>query len=184
MNQKVRAGETVTEEFRMIRDVRDRLDTDEVFAPGWYRLTVRPQDHEDHKRPLLVWEMSDVTQERARQESVFQELQHAIDYLDHAPAGFFSADAEGSIVYLNATLADWLGIDLAQFKPGVLTISELVLGDEAALLQALEGEPGQSGTSVVDLDLTRSNGQSLRCGFTTRCRTPVTVHGVPHAHWC
>ena len=78
MNQRVRAGETVTEEFRMIRDVRERGEAGDSFAPRWYRLTVRPQDHEDHRRPLLVWEMSDVTQERARQEIVFQELQHAI----------------------------------------------------------------------------------------------------------
>ena len=46
-----------------------------------------------------------MTRERERQENVFQELQHAIDYLDHAPAGFFSVDADGDIVYLNATLA-------------------------------------------------------------------------------
>ena len=47
----------------------------------------------------------EVTREREHQENVFQELQHAIDYLDHAPAGFFSLDADGRIVYLNATLA-------------------------------------------------------------------------------
>ena len=54
---------------------------------------------------LTVWSIADVTHERQRQENIFQELQHAIDYLDHAPAGFFSLDADGNIVYLNATLA-------------------------------------------------------------------------------
>ena len=29
------------------------------------------------------------------------------------PAGFFTADGEGTIDYLNATLAQWLGLDLA-----------------------------------------------------------------------
>ena len=38
-----------------------------------------------------IWSVADVTHERERQENVFQELQHAIDYLDHAPVGFFSA---------------------------------------------------------------------------------------------
>ena len=60
-----------------------------------------------------MWSIADVTRDRERQENVFQELQHAIDYLDHAPAGFFSVDANGNIVYLNATLADWLDQDLA-----------------------------------------------------------------------
>ena len=61
-----------------------------------------------------MWSIADVTRERERHENVFQELQHAIDYLDHAPAGFFSVDGDGSIVYLNATLATWLDHDLAQ----------------------------------------------------------------------
>ena len=128
--------------------------------------------HPDYKKPLLVWEISDVTQERQRQESVFLELQHAIDYLDHAPAGFFSAHADGSIMYINATLADWLGMDLTQFKPGTLNMENLVLGDGMALLNTLEVEPGESKTAVVDLDLARANGQSL----------PVRIyHKVPFA---
>ena len=65
---------------------------------------------------------SDVTRERERQENVFQELQHAIDYLDHAPAGFFSVDAKGDVVYLNATLANWLDQDLAQVGSGGLKL--------------------------------------------------------------
>ena len=69
---------------------------------------------------LTVWQLSDVTNDRLAQESAFQELQHAIHYLDHAPAGFFSSEPDGRVVYLNSTLADWLGVDLALFKPGRL----------------------------------------------------------------
>ena len=82
-------------------------------------------------RRLTVWSLSDVTRERERQENVFQELQHAIDYLDHAPAGFFSVDAKGDVVYLNATLANWLDQDLAQVGSGGLKLSDLVAGDGA-----------------------------------------------------
>ena len=173
MNQKVRSGSTATQEFRMVQDIRDLNARGNNLSPHWYRVTTRTLDHKDYKKPLIVWEISDVTQERLRQESVFQELQHAIDYLDHAPAGFFSAQADGSIMYINATLADWLGIDLAQFRPGEMTMENLVLGDGIALLNTLEVEPGESKTAVVDLDLSRSNGQSL----------PVRLyHKVPFAH--
>ena len=58
----------------------------------------------------------------------FQELQHAIDYLDHAPAGFFSVDAKGDIVYLNETLANWLDQDLAQVGSGGLKLADLICG--------------------------------------------------------
>ena len=73
-----------------------------------------------------LWTVADVTRERERQENVFQELQHAIDYLDHAPAGFLSIEPDGAVVYLNATLADWLGIDLAQFGSGGLRLADIV----------------------------------------------------------
>src|ERR1700730_6431662 len=57
----------------------------------WLRLRVRPLGAATDARSA-VWTVADVTRDRERQENVFQELQHAIDYLDHAPAGFFSVD--------------------------------------------------------------------------------------------
>ena len=87
---------------------------------GWYRVRVRPLPRPGG-RTATLWTVADVTHERERQENVFQELQHAIDYLDHAPAGFLSIDPEGAIVYLNATLAAWLDYDLAQVGSGGLT---------------------------------------------------------------
>ena len=83
---------------------------------------MRPLGERGRDRRLTVWSLSDVTRERERQENVFQELQHAVDYLDHAPAGFFSVDAKGDVVYLNATLANWLDQDLAQVGSGGLKL--------------------------------------------------------------
>src|SRR4029078_6807430 len=83
-----------------------------------------------------AWSVSDITRDRERQENVFQELQHAIDYLDHAPAGFFSVDANGGLVYLNATLAEWLDYDLASVASGGLTLNDIVAGEGGALLTA------------------------------------------------
>ncbi|MEE9375696.1 MAG: PAS domain-containing protein, partial [Rhizobiaceae bacterium] len=140
MNQKVRSGSPATQEFRLIQDVRD-LNAGSVShnqMPHWYRVNTRTLEHEGYKKPLIVWEISDVTQERLRQERVFLDLQHAIDYLDHAPAGFFSAQPDGAIMYLIATLADWLGVDLTQFRPGEMNMNELVLGDGMALLNTLD----------------------------------------------
>ena len=62
----------------------------------WLRLRVRPLGESARDRRLTVWSLSDVTRERERQENVFQELQHAIDYLDHAPAGFFPSMARAT----------------------------------------------------------------------------------------
>ena len=66
----------------------------------------------------MAWTVSDETRDHDRHETFFQDLQHAIDYLDHAPAGFFSAEPDGAIAHMNATLAGWLDYDLAQFSVG------------------------------------------------------------------
>ncbi|MFD0917538.1 cell cycle histidine kinase CckA [Pseudahrensia aquimaris] len=180
MNQKVRSGMNVTREFRVPHSVV-ALNGDDgqssVSEPHWYRLCARPLELKGYRKPLIVWEISDVTEDRARQESVFQELQDAVSYLDHAPAGFFSTQADGRIAYLNATLADWLGIDLAQFRPGSYRLRDLVLGDGLALLDAINTNPGQTTTGVVDLDLARADGTSLPARLYHK--VPVSPDGAP-----
>ncbi len=154
--------------YRLLKGAREgkRLQEEIRIAAGkgrparWLRLRIRPLA--DGKRGgFTVWSLSDVTRDRERQENVFQELQHAIDYLDHAPAGFFSADPKGDIVYLNATLANWLDQDLAQVGSGGLKLSDLVSGDGAALLTTLRAAPGEVKTEVLDLDLKTRSGRTL-----------------------
>src|SRR3984885_270363 len=155
--------------YRLLKAARDgkRLQ-EEVRVAGtkgrparWLRFRIRPLGSGRRDGRLTVWSLSDVTRERAHQENVFQELQHAIDYLDHAPAGFFSVDDKGDIVYLNATLANWLDQDLAQVGSGGLKIGDLVAGDGAALLTTLRAAPGEVKTEVLDLDLRTRSGRTL-----------------------
>ncbi|MDQ0509406.1 two-component system cell cycle sensor histidine kinase/response regulator CckA [Angulomicrobium amanitiforme] len=151
LSQGIREGKALSEEVR-------------IAVPGqpvrWLRLSARPAVADPRGGKATVWTMSDLTRERERQETAFLELQHAIDYLDHAPAGFFSA-AGGAIHYINATLVDWLGYDLAEFGPGGLTVADLVPGPAAALLTNIAPVPGGVRTEVLDLDLKRRNGQTL-----------------------
>jgi two-component system, cell cycle sensor histidine kinase and response regulator CckA len=151
-----RRGDTAVEEFRLPTG----LKTGEEGA-RWFRTRVRSMSVPGIGNDLTVWQVSDITAARRRQENAFQELQNAINYLDHAPAGFIASEANGSIVYVNATLADWLGIDLAQFEPGSRTLRDLVIGDGIALLEAARPNGPAVRTSVIDLDLARSDGKSL-----------------------
>jgi two-component system cell cycle sensor histidine kinase/response regulator CckA len=127
----------------------------------WLRFNVRPLGEGKRDARMTVWSIADVTRERERQENVFQELQHAIDYLDHAPAGFFSVDAAGTIVYLNATLAAWLDHDLAQVGAGALKLDDIVAGEGAKLLTTLAAAPGEVKTEVIDLDLRTRGGKPV-----------------------
>src|SRR5215469_7168995 len=154
--------------YRLAKAAREgRRLQEEVRITGhgqparWLRFRVRPLASGGREGRSTVWTVADVTRERERQENVFQELQHAIDYLDHAPAGFFSVDAAGDIVYLNATLAVWLDHDLAQVGAGSLKLSDIIAGEGAALLTTLNAAPGEVKTEVLDLDLKTRGGKPV-----------------------
>jgi len=155
--------------YRLLKAAREgRRLQEEVRITGtgsegarWLRMRVRPLGEDRRDARLTVWSIADVTRERERQENVFQELQHAIDYLDHAPAGFFSVDPAGDIVYLNATLASWLDHDLAQVGAGSLKLGDIVAGEGAALLTTINATPGEVKTEVFDLDLKTRGGKPI-----------------------
>src|SRR3984957_3399115 len=155
--------------YRLLRAAREgRRLQEEVRVGGqrgepgrWLRMRVRQLGGVKREASLTVWSIADVTRELERQENVFQELQNAIDYLDHAPAGFFSVDADGEIGYLNATLAEWLDYDLAQFGAGGLKLDQLVAGQGAALLTTLSAAPGDVKTEIFDIVLKTRGGRTL-----------------------
>ncbi len=129
-------------------------------AVSWLRLRVRPLGGARQSNKLTLWTVTDVTRDRERQENIFQELQHAIDYLDHAPAGFFSVDGAGNISYLNATLASWLDHDLAQVGSGGLKLADIVSGNGASLL-ITHAAAGEVKTEVMDIDFKTRGGRTV-----------------------
>lgn len=177
LTQSLRDGESASEEVRMTRSLSEPV----AGEPGarWYRIGVRPLPLRIGRKTLSAWTIADISREWANQEMVFQELQHVIDYLDHAPAGFFSAEPNGRIVYLNATLAEWLGIDLAGFEPGGLVLSDIVRSEELVLLAATNpNEPGDRA-QIIDLDMVKRSGQRLPVRL--HHRTSRAADGAPGA---
>ncbi|MDH6232808.1 two-component system cell cycle sensor histidine kinase/response regulator CckA [Mesorhizobium soli] len=160
----LRDGQAGDGEFRLSQAVRPGAE------PGarWYRVRGRAFDVPGHRQPLLSWQLADISKERAEQERFFLDLQKAIDHLDHAPAGFFSADQEGRVTYINATLAEWLGIDLASFTPGAITLREIIAGDGMALVRSVKADPGTTRNAIIDLDLATVTGEALPVRFMHR----------------
>jgi two-component system, cell cycle sensor histidine kinase and response regulator CckA len=155
--------------YRLLKAAREgrrgheevRVGAHKGEAGRWLRIRVRPLGEGKRNSRMTVWSLADVTRELERHENVFQELQHAINYLDHAPAGFFSADGSGNIAYLNATLADWLDYDLAQVGSGGLRLDDIVAGEGAALLTTLAAVPGDVKTEILDIDLKTRGGRTV-----------------------
>src|SRR5271154_849297 len=155
--------------FRLLKAAREgkrqqeevRIASTEGNHGRWLRMRVRPLGQSKREAKYAVWSISDITRDRERQEDVFQELQHAIEYLDHAPCGFFSVNAAGELVYVNATLANWLDHDLAEIGSGGLKLSDIVSGDGASLLTSIVAAPGEVKTEVFDIDLRMRGGKTM-----------------------
>ena len=159
-------GRTLKEEFRL--PPPGEVEDEGAVEPRWFRISVQPMPPEPgsgRKGPLTVWQVDEVTQDRLREESSFAKVQAAIDYLDNAPAGFFTADADGRIEYLNATLAQWLKLDLSEIATKRLTLPQIMSQDNAALLGgAGRGENhgnAQGGVRRFDFDLLRTDGTTM-----------------------
>ncbi len=155
--------------FRLLKAAREgKRQQEEVRIAGtdgghgrWLRMRVRPLGVSRREAKYTVWSIADITRDRERQEDVFQELQHAIEYLDHAPCGFFSVNAAGDIAYVNATLANWLDYDLAEIGSGGLQLTDIVSGDGASLLTSVAPVPGEVTTEVFDIDLRMRTGKTM-----------------------
>jgi two-component system, cell cycle sensor histidine kinase and response regulator CckA len=155
--------------FRLLKAAREgKRQQEEVRIAGtdgahgrWLRMRVRPLGAAKREAKYSVWSIADITRDRERQEDVFKELQHAIEYLDHAPCGFFSVNSTGDLVYVNATLANWLDHDLAEIGSGGLKLSDIVSGDGASLLTSIVAAPGEVKTEVFDIDLRMRGGKTM-----------------------
>ncbi|MGE0008843.1 MAG: cell cycle histidine kinase CckA [Parvibaculaceae bacterium] len=156
--QSVRDGRAGMEEIRLTAgSAAAGARADE---PVWIRISVAPIAT-DAGAALSLWRHQDISADRAKQEGAFAHLQYIINYLDQAPAGFFSADAQGRIVYINATLADWLGLDLEATTGGALTLKDVVAEAGEKLLTRIA--PGGEAvlTEVFDIDLKKHDGRLM-----------------------
>ena len=66
---------------------------------------------------------------RIAQEDPFLQTAEDMSFFVHGDGAFLKLDQDGRITYINATLAEWLGIDLASFAPGATLLQDIVAGD-------------------------------------------------------
>lgn len=163
--RSARQGQAWEEEFRLPDpSYNNTMAADGVVPSRWFRVNVGHLPITKRSGRIVqhtFWRVAEITGDRLRQEEAFQKLQEAIQYLDYAPAGFFSADDQGQIDYMNATLAQWLGLDLAATTTGKLTLSDILPGDGRALLARPGGGYDTAETYELNIDLIRADGTSL-----------------------
>ncbi len=102
--------------FRVLADQAHRGLTDSIDLLSvrgeyerWYSVTAQPiADWAGY----IHWRIDDVTNKHLIDRAIREEREKLIDFTDNAPVGFFSVDENGRFVFVNATLARWLGDDI------------------------------------------------------------------------
>ena len=182
LSRAAQQGRARKEEFRL--PPLGEIPEDEGVRPRWFRISVQPMPADPRsgrKGGLVVWQVDEITSDRERQEAGFEKVQQAIAYLDNAPAGFFTADGEGTIDYLNATLAQWLGLDLAEVAGKPLKLAEIMSEDGAALLARAGRGTSSGATRRFEIDLVKADGTTLPVRILHRLPRYGGNGGLAHA---
>ncbi|HTZ38088.1 MAG TPA: PAS domain-containing protein [Stellaceae bacterium] len=111
-------------------------------ASGWFNVAVNPIPG----RPgYSFWHIQDITARHEMERVIRDERNRLIDFLDEAPIGFYSVDADGRFLFVNPTLARWLGATPAELVGGNLRLADFLAAPPSA--GALPSDPfgGRAG---------------------------------------
>jgi two-component system cell cycle sensor histidine kinase/response regulator CckA len=75
-------------------------------AVGWFTIAVNPIAG----RPgYSFWDIQDITARHEMEALIRDERNKLVEFLNDAPVGFYSVDSAGRVLFVNHTLAEWLG---------------------------------------------------------------------------
>jgi two-component system cell cycle sensor histidine kinase/response regulator CckA len=70
--------------------------------------------------------VENITSRREMEQIIREEQQRIFDFLENAPVGFYSADASGRFVFINHTMAAWLGSTVDELMGGEARLVDFV----------------------------------------------------------
>ncbi len=92
-------------------------------AAGWFNVAVNPIPG----RPgYSFWHIQDITARHEMERVIREERNRVVDFLDEAPIGFYSVDGDGRFLFVNPTLAHWLGATPAELLGGNVRLDEFL----------------------------------------------------------
>jgi two-component system, cell cycle sensor histidine kinase and response regulator CckA len=92
-------------------------------AAGWFNVAVNPIPG----RPgYSFWHIQDITARHEMERVIRDERNRLVDFLQEAPIGFYSVDGDGRFLFVNPTLARWLGATSAELTGGNLRLADFL----------------------------------------------------------
>ncbi len=83
-----------------------------------------------------LWDLDDVTARQDLEQMVAEQQTELSGFLDNAPIGFYAIDRDGKFLFVNSTLASWLGRSRGDLIGGDTKIVDVVAEDGAATIGA------------------------------------------------
>lgn len=134
-------------------------------AVEWRRIAVQPLGR-DARRGLILpgprggryalWRGEDVTARREFESMCRRDAETMADLLGNLPSGFFSADGDGRVVFMNGMLAQWLGVDADQVNRDGRRFAEFVVSVSPMPVAA------SGGPAIGEITLRRADGGTFR----------------------
>jgi two-component system, cell cycle sensor histidine kinase and response regulator CckA len=90
---------------------------------GWFNVAVNPVPGQPG---YSFWHIQDNTARHEMERVIREERNRLADFLEEAPIGFYSVDGNGRFLFVNPTLARWLGASMAELVGGDARLAEFV----------------------------------------------------------
>jgi len=131
----------------------------------WVRISVSPFHPEGagkDKRPLILWQITDITAERQNQAAAIAGFEVQLERYETMPVGLLAADEDGAIIHMNGTLSSWLGIsDKLGGSTRITKLADLLAADGAELILDMRRRRKPNEIVSTDLDLVCEDGRLL-----------------------
>jgi two-component system cell cycle sensor histidine kinase/response regulator CckA len=158
-------------------------------AAGWFNVSVNPIAG----RPgYSFWNVQDITARHEMEAVIRDERNKLLDFLDDAPIGFYSVEASGRFLFVNQTLAKWLGSSAEEIVGSAARLHDFLALPAPAETAAFDpfggdGEGEQRGEVVLKSHAGRTVhawiGQSV-VGSGAELRTRSVVRDLtPEREW-
>ncbi|MBV9521942.1 MAG: PAS domain-containing protein [Alphaproteobacteria bacterium] len=95
-------------------------------AVGWFTVSVHPLAG---RSGYNLWRLQDITARHEMEEVIRDEQDKLVDFLDNAPIGFYSVDRTGRFLFINETLAQWLGGSPDEIVRGGARLQDFIDGE-------------------------------------------------------
>ncbi len=95
-------------------------------ASGWFTVSVHPLAG---RSGYSFWRLQDITARHEMEEVIRDEQNKLVDFLDNAPIGFYSVDGKGRFLFINETLAQWLGGSPEEIVRGGARLQDFINGE-------------------------------------------------------